>query len=257
MRDINFHVKRIEEILNERDKILADTYKSLKAQNKKINEEVKAIKLLNEKARIEKERKEIRGIENMTYAELKSILIDTRTDTQTLEAVFEKMQTNSLTAISNQAKGKLYRILYENPNISEKILCGLSIIAGPRLKSEMAVNPNMPAGALKNLYLESEREYKFKILYLNPNVPKEFITEMAEGNIEMNINWFLNSCNVSDEDVMKYVKYLCSESNSWNEYELIQIILKRHVSDEMSKLIESTDYERAKKALFDLQKNKF
>ena len=80
---------------------------------------------------------------------------------------------------------------------------------------------------------------------------------MAEGNIEMNINWFLNSCNVSDEDVMKYVKYLCSESNSWNEYELIQIILKRHVSDEMSKLIESTDYERAKKALFDLQKNKF
>ena len=256
-RDIEFQLKEIKRIQKRTDAFLKRTDAFLKKQEEAINKVLENIEVLNEKARElkpEQIKKEVRSIENMSYYDLKDILNDERTDTETLEMIFEEMTTNPKLEVSNQAKGKLYRFFYENPNVSEKILCGLTLIGGSRLKGEMAMNPNMPAKVLKTLYSEPNGEYAFKILYRNPKVPKELLTAMAEGEIEMNLNWFLNNEDVTDEDVMQYVKQLCSEQSYWNECELVQIILKRHLSDEICQLIKSTGYEKAKKILHDTQK---
>lgn len=249
-RDIELQLKEIKRIQKRTDAFL-------KKQEEAINKVLETIEILNKKAKeleIEQIKNEVRTVENVSYYELRDILKDEKTNTETLEMIFEEMTTNPKMKVSNQAKGKLYRFFYENPNVSEKILCGLTLIGGSRLKGEMAMNPNMPAKVLKTLYSEPNGEYAFKILYRNPKVPKELLTAMAEGEIEMNLNWFLNNEDVTDEDVMQYVKQLCSEQSYWNECELVQIILKRHLSDEICQLIKSTSYEKAKKILHDTQK---
>ncbi len=249
-RDIELQLKEIKRIQKRTDAFL-------KKQEEAINKVLETIEILNKKAKeleIEQIKNEVRTVENVSYYELRDILKDEKTNTETLEMIFEEMTTNPKMKVSNQAKGKLYRFFYENPNVSEKILCGLTLIGGSRLKGEMAMNPNMPAKVLKTLYSEPNGEYAFKILYRNPKVPKELLTAMAEGEIEMNLNWFLNNEDVTDEDVMQYVKQLCSEQSYWNECELVQIILKRHLSDEICQLIKSTGYEKAKKILHDIQK---
>lgn len=249
-RDIELQLKEIKRIQKRTDAFL-------KKQEEAINKVLETIEILNKKAKeleIEQIKNEVRTVENVSYYELRDILKDEKTNTETLEMIFEEMTTNPKMKVSNQAKGKLYRFFYENPNVSEKILCGLTLIGGSRLKGEMAMNPNMPAKVLKTLYSEPNGEYAFKILYRNPKVPKELLTAMAEGEIEMNLNWFLNNEDVTDEDVMQYVKQLCSEQSYWNECELVQIILKRHLSDEICQLIKSTGYEKAKKVLHDTQK---
>ncbi len=249
-RDIELQLKEIKRIQKRTDAFL-------KKQEEAINKVLETIEILNKKAKeleIEQIKNEVRTVENVSYYELRDILKDEKTNTETLEMIFEEMTTNPKMKVSNQAKGKLYRFFYENPNVSEKILCGLTLIGGSRLKGEMAMNPNMPAKVLKTLYSEPNGEYAFKILYRNPKVPKELLTAMAEGEIEMNLNWFLNNEDVTDEDVMQYVKQLCSEQSYWNECELVQIILKRHLSDEICQLIKSTGYEKAKKILHDTQK---
>ena len=249
-RDIELQLKEIKRIQKRTDAFL-------KKQEEAINKVLETIEILNKKAKeleIEQIKNEVRTVENVSYYELRDILKDEKTNTETLEMIFEEMTTNPKMKVSNQAKGKLYRFFYENPNVSEKILCGLTLIGGSRLKGEMAMNPNMPAKVLKTLYSEPNGEYAFKILYRNPKVPKELLTAMAEGEIEMNLNWSLNNEDVTDEDVMQYVKQLCSEQSYWNECELVQIILKRHLSDEICQLIKSTGYEKAKKILHDTQK---
>ena len=249
-RDIELQLKEIKRIQKRTDAFL-------KKQEEAINKVLETIEILNKKAKeleIEQIKNEVRTVENVSYYELRDILKDEKTNTETLEMIFEEMTTNPKMKVSNQAKGKLYRFFYENPNVSEKILCGLTLIGGSMLKGEMAMNPNMPAKVLKTLYSEPNGEYAFKILYRNPKVPKELLTAMAEGEIEMNLNWFLNNEDVTDEDVMQYVKQLCSEQSYWNECELVQIILKRHLSDEICQLIKSTGYEKAKKILHDTQK---
>lgn len=249
-RDIELQLKEIKRIQKRTDAFL-------KKQEEAINKVLETIEILNKKAKeleTEQIKNEVRTVENMSYYELRDILKDEKTNTETLEMIFEEMTTNPKMKVSNQAKGKLYRFFYENPNVSEKILCGLTLIGGSRLKGEMAMNPNMPAEVLKKLYSDTNGEYAFKILYRNPKVPKELLTAMSKGEIEMNINWFLNNEAVTDEDVMRYVEQLCSEQSYWNECELVQIILKRRPSEEMFQLIKNTGYERAKKILRDTQK---
>ena len=258
-KDIALQLKRLEEIQKR-------TNEFLKTQTEAINEVLKTIALLREKAEKfepEEATEEVKAIDSMTYSELKSILSDPETAPETLEKVFAIMQTQPLPAVPNSLKGKLYRVLYENPNVSKKILCDLSVIAGWRIKRDMTTDPKTPLEALINIYskdakkcnpytYEYTRTHAYRILYRNRNLPKEFITAMAEGKIEMNLEWFLENSAVTEEDVMKYVKYLCSKPMGCREEdELFQIIEKRHVSAEMRRLIESTNYERAKSWLLE------
>ena len=109
-RDIEFQLKEIKRIQKRTDAFLKRTDAFLKKQEEAINKVLENIEVLNEKARElkpEQIKKEVRSIENMSYYDLKDILNDERTDTETLEMIFEEMTTNPKLEVSNQAKVKV------------------------------------------------------------------------------------------------------------------------------------------------------
>lgn len=194
--------------------------------------------------------KVIKNLDALTYEKLKDVVRDDKTSSQALDEIYKELRENPKVKIDDKSKAALYAMIYQNSNVSEKILIDLSLNGGFNIKMDMAQNPKTPQEALKNLY-NDDNSIIVKYILSNPSMPRELITEMAEGKVKMMSRWFLKSKLVTDKELLKYVHRLCLETSKKSDHELMKVIAMRKLSNEMIDLIKNSNHEGSKKALED------
>ena len=194
--------------------------------------------------------KVIKTLDALTYEKLKDVVRDDKTSSQALDEIYKELRENPKVKIDDKSKAALYAMIYQNSNVSEKILIDLSLNGGFNIKMDMAQNPKTPQEALKNLY-NDDNSLIVKYILSNPSMPRELITEMAEGKVKMMSRWFLKSKLVTDKELLKYVRRLCLETSKKSDHELMKVIAMRKLSNEMIDLIKNSNHEGSKKALED------
>ena len=241
--------KEIKLQYEEIKKIQKRTTEFLEKQEKALDKVIKNLDALYEKAQ-ETIKNEALDVENMTYEKLKDVVRDDKTSSQALDEIYKELRENPKVKIDEKSKAALYAMIYQNSNVSEKILIDLSLNGGFNIKMDMAQNPKTPQEALKNLY-NDDNSIIVKYILSNPSMPRELITEMAEGKVKMMSRWFLKSKLVTDKELLKYVHRLCLETSKKSDHELMKVIAMRKLSNEMIDLIKNSNHEGSKKALED------